>query len=117
EGVEGDHRRPTLLDSPFQRPQRLLQTLGERRPAEVREENALADEARIEELELLHVAQELQGRRGDAGEVDLLLTQPRLVKEELEGNDALASPRTPREDVERAGDEASMEDTVHRGNA
>jgi hypothetical protein len=83
----------------------------------VDELDALLERARVEEVEGLEVADELEVGFGQRRVVDRLALRGCVGEADLLGEDRLAGPRTPREDHERPGGQPAAEDKVELGDA
>ena len=117
EAVDGHEVRFLALDALYHLRQRLLDAAAPKGRSEIGEDDALLDQAGVEEREELHVADDLQRRLGERGEVEALLPLPGVVEQRLEREDGLSRARLAGNDRHRPGGNPPAQNRVQRGGS
>ena len=117
EAVDGHDVRFLAFDALYHPRQRLLDAAATEGRAEIGEDDTLLDQAGVEEREELHVADDLQRRLGERGEVEALFPLPGVVEQRLEREDGFSGARLAGNDRHRPGGKPPAKNRVQRGGS
>jgi hypothetical protein len=114
EAVDDDDRRLLALDAVGDLRERVGGAFGPEHGTNVGEDDLAADEALIEEGELLHVVDELERRLRERREIEALLALTGEVKEHLEREQALARAGLSGDHVDGPDGESAAQEAIER---